>query len=85
MYGDHEQICIRLSRLEQLESDSKDLARAKALIARLRAENEALKAEKKLFVSVVDSTRRHISVAGNSHKKWAVLLVKKRLEKARLI
>jgi len=81
----HETINITLGRLTNLEQDSKDLVRAKALIDRLRAENEVLKAEKRRFATVCDETRRHISVAGNPHKKWAVTFVKIQLQKARLI
>lgn len=67
------------------DSAEEDLRRAKALIARLRAENEALKSEKRRFVVTVDAARRHILIAGNAHKKWAVTFVKAQLEKARLI
>ena len=67
------------------EAAEEDLRRAKALIARLRAENEVLKSEKRRFIGTVDATKRHISVAGNAQKKWAVTLVKAQLEKARLI
>jgi hypothetical protein len=67
------------------DTAEEDLRRAKALIARLRAENEVLKSEKRLFIGVVDAAKRHIAIAGNTHKKWAVTLVKAQLEKARLI
>lgn len=85
MIGQHEQICISLARLESLEQDAKDLKRAQALIARLRAENEMLRLEKKRFAGVVEAAKRHISIAGNPMKKYAVCLVKAQLEKARLI
>ena len=67
------------------EKAEEDLRRANMLIARLRAENEVLKSEKRRFIGVVDGAKRHISVAGNAQKKWAVTLVKAQLEKARLI
>ena len=83
----------QVARHEAAATDSKnalariksELARATALVARLRAENQVLKDEKTRFMSVVDSTRRHISIAGDTKKKWAVSLVKSQLEKARLI
>lgn len=86
-------LCSQVARYEKAAEDAKrradtaeeDLCRAKALIARLRAENEVLKAEKRRFIGTVDATKRHISIAGNAHKKWAVTLVKAQLEKARLI
>ena len=67
------------------ESIGEDLRRAKALISRLRAENDVLKDEKRRFISTVDATKRHIAVAGNPQKKWAVTLVKAQLIKARLL
>lgn len=70
---------------KRVQSAEYELRRANALISRLRAENEVLKDEKRLFVGVVNSTKHHIAVAGNAHKKWAVTLVKSQLEKARLI
>ena len=86
-------LCSQVARHEKAAEDAKhradsaeeDLRRATALIARLRAENEVLKAEKRCFIGIVDATKRHISIAGNAQKKWAVALVKSRLEKARLI
>ena len=81
----HEKICIPIWQLDQLQSDSKDLKRAKALIERLRAENEVLKLERKAITSLVQSLKRHNSIAGNAHKKWAVAFVANKLSKARLI
>lgn len=86
-------LCARATRFEDAAKDAKslahsaaeDLRRAKALIARLRAENAALKAEKRSVVGVLDACKRHISVAGNPHKKWAVTFVKSQLMKARLL
>ena len=86
-------LCSQVVRYEKAAEEAKrradtteeDLRRAKALIARLRAENEALKAEKRRFISTVDAAKRHISIAGNTQKKWAVTLVKAQLKKARLI
>ena len=69
----------------QIKTIQEDLRRANALIDRLRAEANVLKDEKKKFISIVDETKRLISVSGNCHKKWAVTLVKSRLEKAGLI
>ena len=80
-----EKIWITIGRLEKLESDSRELVRARALIARLRAENEVLRDEKRRFAGTVESVKRHISIAGNPSKKWAVMLVKKHLEKAKLL
>lgn len=86
-------LCSQVARHEAALQDTKrradktddDLRRANALIARIRAENEALKAERRRIISVIDATKRHISIAGNHHKKWAVAFVKSKLEKARLI
>lgn len=83
----------QLSRWEKSAEENKahaekiehDLSRANALISRLRAENAVLKDEKRKFIQVVEGTKRHISVAGNAHKKWAVTLVKARLVSAKLI
>ena len=82
-----------VSRLEvavnNLISDKRELQnsmeRAQLKIERLRAENSVLKEEKKLFFETVRNTKRHISVSGNTQKKWTVSLVLSRLEKARLI
>ena len=70
---------------KRAQKAEEELRRANALISRLRAENEVLKDENRMFVGVVNSTKHHIAVAGNAHKKWAVTLVKSQLEKARLI
>lgn len=86
-------LCSQVARYEKAADDAKrradtaeeDLRRAKALIARLRAGNAVLKAEKRRFIGTVDAAKRHISIAGNVQKKWAVTLVKAQLEKARLI
>ena len=86
-------LCSQVARYEKAAEDTKrradtaeeDLRRADALIARLRAENEVLKSEKRRFIGVVDAAKRHIAIAGNTHKKWAVMFVKTQLEKARLI
>lgn len=68
-----------------VETREKELHRARLLIARLRAENQVLKAEKSRFLSVVETTKRHIAIAGNAQKKWTVSLVRAQLEKARLL
>jgi hypothetical protein len=73
------------AEITRLSSAQSDLRRAKALIARLKAENQVLRDEKRKFMEVVVATRRHISIAGNAQKKWAVGLVRAELEKARLI
>jgi hypothetical protein len=73
------------AEITRLSSVQSDLRRAKALIGRLKAENEVLRDEKRKFMEVVTSTRRHISIAGNAQKQWVVGLVKAQLEKARLI
>lgn len=86
-------LCSQVARYEKAADDAKrraDIAegyrrRADALIARLRAENAVLKAERRRFIGTVDAAKRHISIAGNAQKKWAVTLVKAQLEKARLI
>lgn len=86
-------LCSQVARYEKAAEAAKrraddaeeDLRRADALIARLRAENEVLKSEKRRFIGVVDAAKRHIAIARNAHKKWAVTLVKAQLEKARLI
>lgn len=62
-----------------------DIKKARLKIERLRAENSVLKDEKKRFFETVRDTKRHISVSGNTQKKWTVSLVLSRLEKARLI
>ena len=62
-----------------------DIKKARLKIERLRAENSVLKDEKKRFVETIRDTKRHISVSGNTQKKWTVSLVLSRLEKARLI
>lgn len=85
MIGQHEKIYIPLWRLEKLQSDSKELKRADALIARLRAENEVLKRERKAILSLVHGLKRHISIAGNHQKKWAVAFVSSKIAAARLI
>ena len=92
MIGQHEQICIPVHRLDALESDAKELVEARALIAALDAEHEALvseieklKADKRKISHAIDATRRHISVSGNPLKKWAVTFVKARLTKEGLI
>lgn len=86
-------LCSQVARYEKAAEEEKrrgdtaekELHRATMLIARLRAENEVLKAEKRRLISTVDATKRHISITGNVQKKWAVTLVKAQLEKARLI
>ena len=81
---------LRLEKLSKELGDSADaqkeqLRHADAFIARLRAENQVLKAEKSRLFGVVDAMKRHVSIAGNPQKKWAVSFVKSQLEKARLI
>ena len=71
--------------LDKAKVDKSDLARSLALIERLRAENQVLRDEKRKFMEVVEMCKRHISVAGNCHKKYGVALVKSQLQKARLI
>jgi hypothetical protein len=73
------------AEITRLSSTQTDLRRARALIARLRSENQVLRDEKRKFLAVVAATRRHISIAGNTQKQWVVGLVKSQLEKARLI
>ena len=85
MIGAHEKIQISLQRLEWMEQDSKDLKRAKALIARLRAENAVLKQEKKNMLSCLDSMKNDSLIEGNAHKKYAATLIKIRANKARSI
>ena len=83
----------RLARYEAAADNEKasavsaadELRRAQLLIARLRAENSVLRAEKQRFIGAVDACKRHISIAGNAHKKWAVAFVKSQLIKARLV
>lgn len=84
MIGQHETITIALTRLEYLEQAAKDLEQANKLIARLRAENTVLKDDRARMWGVVDATRRHISIAGNAHKKYGVALVASQLRKAGL-
>ena len=62
-----------------------ELAKARGLIERLRAENAVLKDEKRRFVATVDACKRHITIAGNASRKYAIALVKSQLHKARLI
>ena len=75
--------------LRQIARENKalaaELAKAKGLIERLRAENVVLKGEKWRFIATVDAWKRHITIVGNASKKYAVALVKLQLEKARLI
>ena len=66
-------------RLFQLESDQKELKRANALIARLRAEIEVLKDEKAGQAKTFSEAYHHISVIGNLQKKWAIKFVAHRL------
>jgi hypothetical protein len=85
MIGLHEKFQMSLGRIIELQEKEEELARAKALIARLRAENAVLKDEKKCIISYIDSLKRHISIAGNAHKKWAVTFVKTQLQKRFLL
>lgn len=62
-----------------------ELDKARALIERLRAENQVLKDERKRFIEVVENCKRHITIVGNPLKKYAVALVKSQLQKASLI
>ena len=66
-------------RLYQLESEQKELRRARALIARLRAEIEVLKDEKRAQATIVSGCYHHISVSGNLQKKWAIKFVARKL------
>lgn len=80
------QIEAQLQRdLDNAKIDRTELARSRALIERLRAENQVLRDEKRKFMEVVENCKRHISVAGNCHKKYGVALVKSQLQKGRLI
>lgn len=67
------------------ETLAAELTKAKGLIDRLRAENTVLKDEKRRVAATVEACKRHITVAGNASKKYAVALVKSQLEKARLL
>lgn len=80
MIGLHEKFQMSLGRIIELQEKEENLARAQALIARLRAENNVLKEDKKCILSFIDSLKQHISIAGNHHKKWAVTFVKSRLQ-----
>ena len=72
-------------KLQESEALKAELMKAKGLIARLRAENQVLRDEKKLFLRTVDNCKRHIAISGNAARKYAVCLVKSQLEKARLL
>lgn len=85
MIGLHEKFQLSLGRIIELQEKEKELERAQALIARLRAENAVLKDEKKCILSCIDDIKRHISIAGNTHKKWAVTFVKTQLQKRFLL
>lgn len=85
MIGDHEKINITIAQYDQLLSDRKDLARAKNLVKRLRAELQVMRDERKKFVSVVKDTKHNISVAQNNKARWTVALILTKLEHARLI
>jgi len=71
--------------MTDLERALSDLERAKSLIARLRAENQVLKDEKRRFVVTVSGCRHHIGIAGNATRKWVIGIVLAQLEKARLL
>lgn len=79
----HEKAAEAAKRRAKTAEES--LRRAELLIARLRAEIKVLKSEKLRFIDVVDAAKRHIAIAGNVQKKWAVALVKAQLAKARLL
>lgn len=88
MIGLHEKFQLSLGRIIELQEKEKELERAQALIARLRAENAVLKDEnavlkdeKKCILSCIDDLKRHICIAGNTHKKWAVTFVKTQIKK----
>jgi len=66
-------------KLFQLESDQKELKRANALIARLRAEIDVLKDEKAEQAKTISEAYHHISVSGNLQKKWAIKFVARKL------
>ena len=86
MESDLLQLELAIQELQGVvESKDRDLHRARSLIDRLRTENQVLKAEKKRLFGVVDATKKHLSVAYNPQKKWAVAFVKAQLEKAKLI
>jgi len=77
MFGQDEQICITLRRLEKLERKAKELKRAKYCIKRLRAENTVLKKERqkmKIAAAETDNQLRH-----NFHKRYGVKLLAVRL------
>lgn len=76
---------ITESRLRHLEQCERDLSFANNLIARLRAENQVLKDEKKRFVSTIENCKKHISICGNAHKKYGVAFVKSQIIKSRLL
>lgn len=83
MRADHMKWEISGHRLKRLESDSKELRRAKALIERLRAENRALKTE----LSSREAEQREIvmrtlhgdQIARNLSRVFAIKLLAKRL------
>lgn len=85
MIGLHEKFQLSLGRIIELQEKEKELERAQALIARLRAENAVLKYEKKCILSCIDDIKRHICIAGNTHKKWAVTFVKTQIKKRFLL
>lgn len=67
------------------EAAETDLARARAMIARLQAELVLMREERKNVMNVVRATRHHIAISGNTSRKYAIGLVEKRLREARLI
>lgn len=72
----------RLNEMVKLEDE---LRRAKMKINLLRAEIAVLKDEKARFIATVDACKRHITIATNHSRKYAVGIVKAQLQKARLI
>ena len=68
----------------EFENTARELARAKNLIARLRAENTTLKQERKEMIEVVQATKRH-PMCAKRLVKYGVALVGAKLRNARLL
>ncbi|MBI9081887.1 MAG: hypothetical protein JEY79_19375 [Pseudodesulfovibrio sp.] len=82
-----------LSQLEQSirnhteteESLKAEIARARALIARLRAEKAVLKNEQAAFVRCITDAKKHPLIVKDAKRKYAVCLVSAKLRNAKLI
>jgi hypothetical protein len=71
------------SRLAELETKAKELERCQLALRMARAERDALREELKHVQAnqkaAYEATKRHIAIAGNTAKKYGVMMLAKKL------